>query len=297
VFDGTLISSIISHSWAIPTGFSLLILNAVTVFAVELCVSDSESIQHLVDEPIGSSNPTAMSFFASSVSWIISGLDLREPLHADGVDLSDPVLERRALNLILDLAIPQGAFEGDEFPLLESLGEHREISPGIDAMPFGAGFVIAFVVLPAFLGCDVEDNVLNAITSSMRCWLSAPFADGRGPLNTYRGDPNARRVLGDRRPPRQVRPNPHRRHSGVGEDGHRYLDVSGRTGQGQLLRSIRKGGRIGEGLSASSASAPMIFAAKLWRRNGALGLQGVGHPVAEWMAIAWIACAPPAGPV
>jgi hypothetical protein len=28
-----------------------------------------------------------------SVSWIISGLDLREPLHAGGVDLSDPVLE------------------------------------------------------------------------------------------------------------------------------------------------------------------------------------------------------------
>ena len=65
------------------------------------------------------------------------------------------MLERRALNLILDLAITKGAFKVDELPLLESLGELREIPPGIDAVPFGAGFVVAFVVLPAFLGCDV----------------------------------------------------------------------------------------------------------------------------------------------
>ena len=32
-------------------------------------------------------------------------------------------------------------------------------------MPFGAGFVVAFVVLPAFLGCDVEDNVLAVVLS------------------------------------------------------------------------------------------------------------------------------------
>ena len=52
------------------------------------------------------------------VCWIISGLDLGEPLHGDGVDLGDPVFERGALNLILDLAIPQGAFKSDELPLL-----------------------------------------------------------------------------------------------------------------------------------------------------------------------------------
>jgi hypothetical protein len=51
---------------------------------------------------------------AGSVCRIISGLDLGEPLHADGVDLGDSVLERGALNLILDLAIPQGAFKSDE---------------------------------------------------------------------------------------------------------------------------------------------------------------------------------------
>jgi hypothetical protein len=72
---------------------------------------------------------------ASSVCRIISGLDLGEPLHAGGVDLGDPVLERGALNLIFDLAIPQGAFEGDELVLLESFGELREIPPGIDAVP------------------------------------------------------------------------------------------------------------------------------------------------------------------
>jgi len=77
------------------------------------------------------------------------------------------VLERGALNLIFDLAIPQGAFKGDELPLLEGLGELREIPPGIDAVPFGAGFVFAFVVLPAFLGCDVEDDVLLVVLSGL----------------------------------------------------------------------------------------------------------------------------------
>jgi len=35
-------------------------------------------------------------FVAGSVCWVISGLDLREPLHADSVDFRDPVLERGA---------------------------------------------------------------------------------------------------------------------------------------------------------------------------------------------------------
>jgi hypothetical protein len=73
-----------------------------------------------------------------SVSWIVSGLDLREPLHADGVDLGDPVLEGGSFDVILYLAIPENAFQGDELPLLESLGELREIPPCKDAVPFGA---------------------------------------------------------------------------------------------------------------------------------------------------------------
>src|SRR5580692_1921064 len=87
---------------------------------------------------------------AGAVGRIIGGLDLREPLHADCVDLSDPVFEPSALHLIFDLAIPQGTFERDELSFLESPGKLREIAPGIDAMPFRAGFVLAFVVLPAF---------------------------------------------------------------------------------------------------------------------------------------------------
>src|SRR5579859_857658 len=76
---------------------------------------------------------------AGAVGRIVGGLDLREPLHADGVDLRDPVFEPSGLNLIFDLAIPQGPFECDELTLLERLGELREIAPGIDAVPFGTG--------------------------------------------------------------------------------------------------------------------------------------------------------------
>jgi hypothetical protein len=70
-------------------------------------------------------------------------------------------------DLILYLAIPQNAFQGDELPFLERSGELRENPPGIDAMPFGAGLVVAFVVLPALLGCDVEDDVLFGVLSAL----------------------------------------------------------------------------------------------------------------------------------
>ena len=60
---------------------------------------------------------------AGSVCWIISGLDLGEPLHAGGMDFGYAVFERSALNLIFDLAIAQSAFKGDELPLLEDFGE------------------------------------------------------------------------------------------------------------------------------------------------------------------------------
>jgi hypothetical protein len=81
------------------------------------------------------------------------------------------MLERGALNVILYLAIPESAFQGDELPLLESPGELREIPPGIDAMPFGASFVLAFVVIPALLGCDAEGdyNGKVIVTRGGRC--------------------------------------------------------------------------------------------------------------------------------
>ena len=86
-------------------------------------------------------------------------------------------LNVRALNVIFDLAIPQSSFEGDELPLLEGLGELREIPPGIDAVPFGAGLVVAFVVLPAFLGCDVEDDVLAVVLSGFGFCILTESAD------------------------------------------------------------------------------------------------------------------------
>jgi hypothetical protein len=51
-------------------------------------------------------------------------------------------------------------------------------------MPFGAGFVVAFVVLPAFLGCDVEDDVLAVVLSGFGfCVLGRPnIAVTRGNL-------------------------------------------------------------------------------------------------------------------
>jgi hypothetical protein len=93
------------------------------------------------------------------------------------VDLCDPVLEGGPFDLILYVAIPENAFQGDELPLLESLGELREIPPGEDAMPFGAGFVFALVVLPAFLGCDVEDDVLFVVLSGFGFRVLSEAAD------------------------------------------------------------------------------------------------------------------------
>jgi len=61
------------------------------------------------------------------------------------MDFGNAVFEGGPFDLILYLAIPENAFQGDELPLLESLGESREIPPGINAMPFGAGFVFAVV--------------------------------------------------------------------------------------------------------------------------------------------------------
>src|SRR5258707_12227027 len=87
------------------------------------------------------------------------------------------MLEGGPLDVILYLAISENAIQGDELPLLESLGELGEIPPGIDAMPFGAGFVVAFVVLPAFLGCDVEDDVLVVVLSGFGFCVLPEAAD------------------------------------------------------------------------------------------------------------------------
>ena len=116
-------------------------------------------------------------FVAGLVCGIVKSLDLREPLEAGGVDLGDPVLDGRALNVVFDLAVAKGAFEGYELALLEGLRELREIAPGIDSMPFGASFVIASLVLPAFLGSDVEDNELAIVLSGFGFCVLTEAAD------------------------------------------------------------------------------------------------------------------------
>src|SRR5277367_4724499 len=132
----------------------------------------------MVDETFLSHPPESRRLLvAGSVCWIISGLDLGEPLHAGGMDFGYTVFERSALNLIFDLAIPQGAFKGDELPLLERLGELREIAPGKDTMPLGPCLVIAFVVLPALLGSDVEDNILAVVLSGFGFGVLSEAAD------------------------------------------------------------------------------------------------------------------------
>src|SRR6202021_2442077 len=52
-----------------------------------------------------------------------------------------------------------------------------ESSPGIDAVPFGAGFVFAFVVLPAFLGCDGEDDILAVVLCGFGFCVLSEAAD------------------------------------------------------------------------------------------------------------------------
>jgi hypothetical protein len=51
---------------------------------------------------------------AGSVRRIISGFDFREPLDAGGMDLSDPVLDRQAMNFFLVVAIPEDPFQMPE---------------------------------------------------------------------------------------------------------------------------------------------------------------------------------------
>jgi hypothetical protein len=44
-------------------------------------------------------------------------------------------------------------------------------------MPFSAGFVFAFVVLPAFLGCDVEGDVLFVVLCGFGFCVLSEAAD------------------------------------------------------------------------------------------------------------------------
>jgi hypothetical protein len=51
------------------------------------------------------------------------------------MDLCDPVLEGRSLDIIFYVAILQSPFKRYQLPFLEGFGELREIPPCIDAVP------------------------------------------------------------------------------------------------------------------------------------------------------------------
>jgi hypothetical protein len=140
-----------------------------------------------VDEPSGSSTQADDYSSSAPSEGIIGGFDLREPLHADGMDLRNPVLEGHSLDVFLDLAILELAFEGDELPLLERLGEPREMAPGKDAIPFGTGLVVSLIVLPTLLGCDAEDELIPVVLSAVLAFLRS-VRDGieRGTLHADR---------------------------------------------------------------------------------------------------------------
>ena len=85
---------------------------------------------------------------ACTIRRVIRTLDFRKALHARRVDLGDGVLERSSLDIFGEFAILDLPFKGNQLPLLERLREAGEVAPGVHAMPFGAGFVLALVVLP-----------------------------------------------------------------------------------------------------------------------------------------------------
>jgi hypothetical protein len=145
-----------------------------------------------VDETCNLIHPDRRLLIVGSVRRIISGFDFREPLHADGVDLYDPVLEGDALDFIFHLAIPEDAFQGNGLLLLEGFDELREIPPGIDAVPFGAVFVVTLVVLPALLGCNAEDDVLFVVLSGFGFCTSAARKTGDTPCARQGRSPSGR---------------------------------------------------------------------------------------------------------
>ena len=87
------------------------------------------------------------------------------------------MLEGDTLDVFFNFAIPECYFKGNELPLLEDPGEFREIAPGIDAVPLGAGLVVALVVLPALLGSEIEDDVLAVVLGCLRLCMLSEAAD------------------------------------------------------------------------------------------------------------------------
>jgi hypothetical protein len=57
------------------------------------------------------------------------------------------------------------------------LGEVGEIAPGRDAVPFGAGLVLAQVAFPALAGGDAEDGVVLLVLCGLDFYILSETAD------------------------------------------------------------------------------------------------------------------------
>jgi hypothetical protein len=77
------------------------------------------------------------------------------------VNLRNAVFNGRSVDFFGVLAIANLAIDADELALLESLRKAGKVAPGADAVPLGAAFVVALLVLPAILGGDAQDNLLK----------------------------------------------------------------------------------------------------------------------------------------
>ena len=92
------------------------------------------------------------------------------------MDLSNGVLERIARDIFLDRPALDLPLQADELALQERLCETGEIAPGVDAVPFGAGFVLALIVLPALAGGKVEDGVVLLVLRGLRRESNSPWS-------------------------------------------------------------------------------------------------------------------------
>jgi hypothetical protein len=92
------------------------------------------------------------------------------------VDLGDSVFDLLALDGFLNRAILDLPLHADELALYERLCEGGEIAPGVDAVPFGAGFVLALLVLPALAGGKVEDGVVLLVLRGLRRESNSPWS-------------------------------------------------------------------------------------------------------------------------
>ena len=93
------------------------------------------------------------------------------------MNLGDGVLERLTLDIFLDRPVLDLPLQADELPLLKHLGEVGEIAPGVHAVPFGARFVLALVVLPALAGGDAEDGVVLLVLRGFDFCILSETAD------------------------------------------------------------------------------------------------------------------------